>query len=125
MAHKDRHNLIDQLKACCKALDDKKATDLTVLDVARQSSITNYFIVATGTSEPHLKALRNALEKALDDMGVDVVGVDYQPESGWLVLDAFDFIVHIFLPRQRESYRIESLWKDAAAVDIKPWLTTP
>ena len=68
---------IDIVKKCWKALDDKKAEDLKVLDVRGKSPITNYFIIATATSEPHLRALANELDKTLKDLGVKSVGREF------------------------------------------------
>lgn len=103
---------------CCRALDDKKAGELTVLDVSEQSSITDYLIVATATSEPHLRALRVELEKVLDAGGVHLVGMDAIQESGWIVIDAFDVMVHLFLAESRERYGLERLWRDAVEVPL-------
>src|SRR3954471_23649438 len=97
------------VKLCCQVLDDKKAGDLTVLDVAAQSSITDYLIIATATSEPHLRALRVELEKLLDQAKVKVVGMELAPESGWLVIDAFDVMIHLFLAQTRQHYGLERL----------------
>ena len=102
----------------CRALDDKKAEEIVVLDVARQSSITNYLVVATGTSEPHLRALRGALDQVIDATGTKVVGIDAGDGSGWSVVDAFDVMVHVLTPENRERYRLESLWGDAERVSI-------
>ena len=104
---------IDIVKKCWKALDDKKAEDLKVLDVRGKSPITNYFIIATATSEPHLRALANELDKTLKDLGVKSVGREFNEGSGWVVVDGFDFMAHIFLPEQRGLYGIEAMWKDA------------
>ena len=106
------------VKKCWRALDDKKAEDLRILDVRGKSPITNYFIIATATSEPHMKALAGELEKTLKENGIKAVGRDYKTESGWAVIDAFDFMAHIFLPEQRGLYGIESLWKDAEEIKI-------
>lgn len=107
---------LEIVKKCWQALDDKKAEDISVLDVRGKSPITNYFIVATATSEPHLRALANELEKTLKDLNVKSVGRDYNTSSGWVVVDAFDFMAHIFLPEQRDLYGIESLWRDGRKV---------
>ena len=87
-----------------------------MLDVRGKSPITNYFVIATANSEPHLRALAGELERTLKDLGVKSVGRDYNTSSGWVVVDAFDFMAHIFLPEQRGLYGIESLWKDAEEV---------
>lgn len=104
------------VQLCCRALDDKKAGDLAVLDVSAQSSITDYLVLATGTSEPHLRALRVELEKVLDANHVKLVGMETAQESGWLVIDAFDVMIHLFLPETRERYGLERLWRDAVEI---------
>ena len=101
-----------------KALLDKKAIDLKILDVRGKSPITNFFILATANSEPHMKALAGALDAALKELGISAVGRDYAAGSGWVVVDAFDFMAHIFLEEQRGLYRLEALWKDAEAVEL-------
>lgn len=115
---------LDVVKLCCRALDEKKAGELTVLDVGAQSSITDYLILATATSEPHLRALRVDLEKALDAANVHLVGMETAQESGWMVIDAFDVMIHLFLAETRERYGLERLWRDAAEVPLKKLLQT-
>jgi ribosome-associated protein len=110
------------LQRCCQALDDKKAVELRVLDVSGQSSITNHLIIATATSSPHLKALRQAVQDLLKEVHAPLAGVEFGADSGWLVVDAFEFMVHLFLPAQRDHYRLESLWKDAKLLDTRDWL---
>lgn len=113
------------VKTCCQVLEDKKAGELTVLDVSAQSSITDYLVIATATSEPHLRALRIELEKALDAAGVHLVGMESAQESGWMVIDAFDVMVHLFLAEARERYALERLWRDASEVAITKVLEKP
>lgn len=113
------------VKLCCRVLDDKKAGDLTVLDVSAQSSITDYLVLATGTSEPHLRALRIEVEKALDASKVHLVGMEVAQESGWMVIDAFDVMIHLFLPATRERYGLERLWRDATEVSVAKLLAPP
>lgn len=105
-------------KLCCQSLDEKKAGDLRVLDVSEQSSITDYLVLATGTSDPHLRALRIELEKALDGAKAHIVGMESAPDSGWVVIDAFDVMIHLFSADQRSHYGLENLWKDAVEVPI-------
>ena len=113
---------LDLVKLCCRVLDDKKAGDLAVLDVSAQSSITDYLILATATSEPHLRALRIELEKALDSGDVHLVGMETAQDSGWTVIDAFDVMIHLFLADARERYGLERLWRDAATVSLSKLL---
>ena len=106
------------VKLCCRALDEKKAGDLMVLDVSAQSSITDYLVLATGTSEPHLRALRVELEKAIDSSQNHILGMETAQESGWIVVDIFDVMVHIFTADSRAKYGLENLWKDAVEVSV-------
>ena len=110
--------VLELVKLCCRALDDKKAGDLRVLDVSAQSSITDYLILATATSEPHLRSMRIELEKTLDATKTGIVGIESAQDSGWTVVDAFDVMVHLFLSDRRTHYGLENLWKDAAAVPL-------
>ena len=112
-------------KLCCSALDEKKAEDLRVLGVSEQSSITDFLVLATGTSEPHLRALRIELEKALDGAKVHIVGMESSPDSGWIVVDAFNVMVHLFSPDRRDHYGLENLWKDAKEISVAKLLDAP
>ena len=101
------------LRITCEALLDKKAMDLKLLYFGDTSPLTDCFIIATGTSDPHLKALRNNLEKTFKDHKIELFYRERFQPSGWLVLDAIDFVVHLFSKEQRENYALENLWKDA------------
>ncbi len=127
MSHSSSQTLpaLEIAKLAVKALDDKKAEELHVLHVSRQSSITDYLVVATGTSEPHLRALRVELEKVLDAAKVRILGMDTEQGSGWLVVDAFDVMVHLFTKQTREVYRLEQLWKDAEEISVARLLGQP
>lgn len=110
------------LKAAVRALDDRKAEDLKVLYVSELSSITDFFVLATGNSEPHLRALNNAVSRELKDLKISLVGSDAGSGSGWAVIDAFDVMIHLFLPEQREFYRLDQLWKDAESLEPSAFL---
>ena len=102
---------------CRELADDKKAEDIVVLDVRKVSTITDYFVIATGTSEPHLRAIMDEIAEGLrDQCGLKPYGVDGSLQTAWLVLDYFDVIVHIMRPEVRQRYDLEGLWNDAAAV---------
>lgn len=101
------------LQLIVQALEAKKAEDLRVLDVSKLSSITDYLVLATGNSEPHLRALRIEVERVLDEHMAKVLGVDTTNGSGWIVVDVFEVMVHLFTEENRDKYRMELLWKDA------------
>ncbi len=101
--------------------DEKQAEEITVLDLRGISSIADYFVVCTGTSTPHLKAIRREIsEKLGEEHGLKARASDGNPESQWLVLDYVDVIVHIFHRDRRDSYSLENLWSDAGRVAFEP-----
>ncbi len=106
------------IAALVQALDGRKAENLRVMKVTEQSSITDYLIMGTGMAGPHLRALRVELEKVLDAAGAPIAGVDFGEDSGWIVFDAYQVMVHLFLPEQRETYQLEKLWGDAEELDV-------
>lgn len=102
---------------CRELADRRKAEDIVVLDVRKISSITDYFVIATGTSEPHLRAIADEIQDKLrDERGVRPRAVDGTLQTAWLVLDYFDVIVHVMRADIRKLYDLESLWGDAARV---------
>jgi ribosome-associated protein len=108
-----KSELRQNLHLACEALLDKKAEDLKLLYFGDKSSLTDCFIIATGTSDPHLKALRNNLEVVLKENEIETLSKDRFHPGGWLILDAIDFVVHLFSKEQRDNYALEHLWKDA------------
>jgi ribosome-associated protein len=106
------------LTLTCNSLLDKKAEDLKLLYFGEKSPLTDCFIIATGTSDPHLKALRNNMEKTLKENGIETLSRERFKPGGWLILDAIDFVVHLFSKEQRENYALEHLWKDAEEINL-------
>jgi ribosome-associated protein len=104
-----------QLALLCRELaDNKKAEDIVILDVRKVSSITDYFVLASGTSEPHLRAIVHEItDKLRDEHDVRVRAVDGDVQTAWQVLDFFDVIVHVMRADVRERYDLEALWGDA------------
>ena len=92
------------------ALDDVKAQDIVKLDVRDMTSVTDYMIVASGTSNRHVKALvENVAEKA-SEVGHKPIGVEGEEGGEWVLLDLQDALVHVMLPKVREFYNLEKLW---------------
>jgi ribosome-associated protein len=104
-----------QLALRCRELaEEKKAEDLVVMDVRRLSSVADYFVLATGTSEPHLRAIVDEIvDKLRDESGIRPRATDGTVKTNWVVLDYFDVIIHIMRADVRERYSLESLWSDA------------
>lgn len=116
---KEKNELRNNLKIACDALLDKKGEDLKLLYFGENSPLTDCFIIATGNSNPQIKALRDNVEKTLKENKVELFSKERFQPSGWLIIDAIDFVVHIFSQEQRENYAIEELWKDAEEIFFK------
>jgi ribosome-associated protein len=102
---------------CRELADNKKAEDIVILDVREVSSVTDYFVIASGTSEPHLRAIVDEIRDELRE-GHDLrpKAVDGTLHTAWVVLDYFDVIVHVMRADVRERYDLETLWGDAPRV---------
>ena len=116
MKHQEDEKTLQIIKKCAEALADKKAEQLRILDVRGKSPITNFFVLATANSEPHMKALCNEADKVLKENSITSVGRDFTAGSGWMVIDAFDFMIPVFTAQQRDAYRLDALWKDAEEI---------
>ncbi len=101
--------------------DEMQAEDIAILDLRGLSSIADYFVICTGTSSPHVKAIRREVTEKLEQAhGLRARASEGGAESGWLVLDYIDVILHIFHRERREVYSLEDLWSDAGRVPFEP-----
>ena len=99
---------------CLDYADNRKAEDIVILDLRKLSTVTDYFVICSGTSEPHLRAISEEITDQLrDEHGLRPRAIDGTLQTAWLVLDYFDVIVHVMKPDAREKYDLEALWSDA------------
>ncbi|GAA0210332.1 ribosome silencing factor [Kangiella japonica] len=102
---------VEQLKnVVVEQLEDLKAKDISVLDVRELSSVTDYMIVASGTSNRHVKSVAHNLVSEMKDQGVMPLGVEGDDVSEWVLVDLGDVVVHIMLAQTRDFYQLEKLW---------------
>jgi ribosome-associated protein len=102
---------------CRELADNKKAEDIVILDVREVSSVTDYFVIASGTSEPHLRAIVDELtDKLKQEHNLRPKAIDGTWHTAWIVLDYFDVIVHVMRTDVRDRYDLETLWGDAPRV---------
>jgi len=102
---------------CRELADNKKADDIVILDVRELSSVTDYFVIASGSSEPHLRAIVDEItDKLREDFDLRPKAVDGTLQAAWIVLDYFDVIVHVMRQDVRDRYDLETLWGDAPRV---------
>ena len=103
---------------CYELADSKKAEDIVVLDVRDVSSVTDYFVIASGTSDPHLKGILDELDERLrQDHSIYPHAVEGNRASNWVVLDYIDVIVHVMRADIRENYDLEGLWGDVPRIE--------
>ncbi|MBI3415283.1 MAG: ribosome silencing factor [Verrucomicrobia bacterium] len=107
-----------KLAQLCRDLaENRKGENVVILDVRKISDITDYLVIATGTSEPHLRAIRDEVADRLrEDHDSSPRAEDGSIHTAWVVLDYFDVIVHVMRAEEREKYDLESLWGDAPRV---------
>jgi ribosome-associated protein len=107
-----------KLALLCRTLaENRKAEDIVILDVRELSSVTDYFVLASGTSEPHLRAIVEEIsDKLREEYELRPRAVDGTFQAAWVVLDYFDVIVHVMRQDVRDRYDLETLWGDAPRV---------
>jgi len=93
-----------------ETVEDVKGCAVNVLDVHKITSITDYMIFVSGSSTRHIQAIANNLVEELKKQNIYPIGKEGQPESGWLLVDIADVVVHVMLPETRQFYDIESFW---------------
>lgn len=99
-------------------IDDKKGHDIQILDVRHLSSIADYFIIATGTSNTHVNAIADGVIEDLREKGVLISHKEGKRGGNWILLDYLDVIVHVFTRAEREFYDIERIWSDAEKLEL-------
>jgi ribosome-associated protein len=122
MAKTDKRNkapeLPEEVEHAVRAAEDKKATDLVVLDLRKAAGFTDYFLICSGGNPRQIRAIADAVMERLREAGAKPAHVEGYERSEWVLLDYFDFIVHIFAPETRVFYGLERLWGSADRVDI-------
>ena len=106
------------LKAAIAAVLAKKAEHVTVLDLRSATAFTDFFIICTGANLRQVHAIADAVEESLRKAGTKPALVEGTGRAEWVLMDYFDFIVHVFTPASREFYALERLWGDARQVEI-------
>lgn len=113
-------NGLDIVKIAVQALDDKKALDLTAIQVTEVTVLADYFVLATATSSTHVRALADAVEEKLSEAGVEPHHIEGR-STGWILLDYGTTVVHVMDAKTREFYGLEHTWNDGARLDIEAY----
>lgn len=111
-----------KLETVIKALDSKKAVEITALEVGSLTIVADYFVIAAGTSNTQVRALADEVEYQMGLEGFEVRQIEGKA-TGWILLDYHDIVVHVFQQDQREYYNLEKLWADATPIDISSLVT--
>ena len=101
-----------------KALDEKKGIDIKLLKIEKVSSLADYFLICTGTSNTHVRTLCDYAEYTLEQLGEPMLGREGHRGNTWELLDFGSIVVHVFTQEAREFYSLERLWADAEEINI-------
>jgi ribosome-associated protein len=110
--------LPSDLSAAIAAAEDKQARDIAVLDLRKAGGFTDFFVICSGTNSRQIRAIADAVMETLARDGVKPAHIEGYDRSEWVLLDYFDFIVHIFAPETRVFYGLERLWGSAERVEL-------
>ncbi len=112
----------EKIKIIVKALDDKKAKEIRVIKVADLTTVTDYFVIASGTSTTQVKALSDEAEFKMKEAGEKPFGIEGYTSAGWILLDYGSIVVNVFHEKEREFYSLERLWQDGEEIDKSEFL---
>lgn len=109
---------LDIVKKAVDALRDKKAEDVTVIDITGISTVADYFIIANGGNQNQLLAMQDAVDEALYKEGLKIKQVEGNNRSSWILMDYQDVIVHLFSKEDRIFYDLERIWRDGKVIEV-------
>lgn len=109
---------IELVKIIKRALEEKKAEDITILDIHKVSTIADYFVIANGTNQNQLTAMQDAVDEAMYKNEIHARQIEGNNKSTWILMDYQDIIVHLFSKEDRLFYDLERIWRDGEIVEI-------
>ncbi|MBK5100384.1 MAG: ribosome silencing factor [Desulfobacteraceae bacterium] len=110
---------IDKAKLCLRIIKERKAIDPILFEVGELTSITDYFLVASGNSSRQVQAIMRHLQRRMREKGFKVYGIEGEREGHWVLMDYGDVVIHIFYQPSREFYDLEGLWIEAPRVNME------
>ena len=106
----------EMVRIACKALDDKKAKDIKIIDIRSISVLADYFIIADGSNRNQVQAMADSAEEALGKAGYDAKQIEGYQSANWILMDYKDIIVHVFSKEDRAFYDLERIWRDGKPI---------
>ena len=107
-----------QVQRAIAAVQDRKAADVVVLDLRPVEAFADFFLVCTGQNTPQIKAISDSVQATLAEKGLKPAHIEGYEHAGWILLDYFDLIVHIFSPEARAFYALDRLWGNAKRIEV-------
>jgi ribosome-associated protein len=107
----------DRIREIAEVLDEGKAESIVILDMREVSGFTDFMLLCSGRSDPHVRALVDAVEKHRRDKGSKPAHIEGRSEGSWVLLDYFDLVIHVFTEEARDFYQLERLWRDAPLLE--------
>jgi len=112
------NNAKDMMEIAAKALDEKKAIDIRVIDISNVSLVADYFVIAAASNQNQMSALTRNVDEKLTKAGYSLKSQEGNSYSSWILLDYTDIIVHVFTEEDREFYNLEKLWQDGTEIPV-------
>lgn len=112
----------DLLKVIVKASDDKRAVDIVALDMSNISIVTDYNVITHGNSDRQIQAIAQGIADAGEEAGYELKRIEGKGSGNWILIDFGSVVAHVFSQDDREFYKLEGLWAEAASVDITDWI---
>jgi len=109
-----------QVEAAVRAVEDKKALDVVVLDLRKADGFTDFFVICSGANARQVRAIADSVTESLAAEGVRPAHLEGYDRSEWVLIDYFDFVVHVFAPETRMFYGLERLWGSAERIEMTP-----
>ena len=107
------------VKTITKLIKEKKGYDISIIDIKKLSSLTDYFIICTSDSDPQTRAISNHIKKELSKKKIKPLQIEGFEYMDWILIDYYDIVIHIFKKEKREFYNIERLWNDTKITRVK------
>ncbi len=112
-------HILDEIKTIVSSLEDKKGTDIAVLNLEKVSDITDCFIICSGSNRSQIQALSDGVEEILGKKGIHHKGIEGYDSANWILIDYGDVVVHIFDKDSRDLYDLERIWGDADRIEMQ------